>query len=283
MQLLGNFQACLMTNYLTYNTIRGRETLEGTYISSNSKLGKDCGSGSVYLEKVVPFVKMIPKNIAGQNNKLIIKNNKKIEQPENKPVPINKLVLQNNPPTNTKNNIVSNIKKSVAPLNSTSLEKTNKDNIPKATKEDAPIAKVNTTNANIIEQPITKIKEEHTVPPNNNSNSISNSIINGNTNDNAKSTNRSQILPYVLIGRENKLVSKITVTSPHISFDLYDNGTIDNDSIMVYDNKIQNLHTVFIYFFDIFTSKCLIAMQSVLVLMNMEIKSHTVLHAKNVS
>ena len=241
MQLLGNFQACLMTNYLTYNTIRGRETLEGTYISSNSKLGKDCGSGIVYLEKVVPFVKMIPKNIAGQNNKLITKNNKKIEQPENKPAPINKLVLQNNPPTNTKNNIVSNIKKSVAPLNSTSLEKTNKDNIPKATKEDAPISKVNTTNANIIEQPITKIKEENTVPPNNNNNNNSNSIINGNTNDNAKSTNRSQILPYVLIGRENKLVSKITVTSPHISFDLYDNGTIDNDSIMIYDNKIQIL------------------------------------------
>jgi len=239
MQLLGNFQACLMTNYLTYNTIRGRETLEGTYISSNSKLGKDCGSGSVYLEKVVPFVKMIPKNVAGQNNKSITKNNKKIEQPENKTAPINKLVLQNNPPTNIKNNIVSNIKKTVAPLNSTSLQKTNKDNIPKATKEDSPNSIVNTTNANIIEQPITKIKEENTVPPNNNSNS--NSITNSNANDNAKSTNRNQILPYVLVGRENKLVSKITVNSSHISFDLYDNGTIDNDSIMVYDNKIQIL------------------------------------------
>ena len=244
-QLLGNFQACLMTNYLTYNTIRGRETLEGTYISSNSKLGKDCGSGIVYLEKAVPFVKMLPKNVAGQNNKLITKNNKKIEQPENKTAPINKLVLQNTTPASTKNNIVSNIKETVVPSNSTSLQKKNRDNTSKSSKEAPPISLDNSTNVNLIEQSISKTKEENTVPTNSNSNSNSNSIstINSNSNsiDNAKSTNRSQILPYVLIGRENKLVSKITVTSPHISFDLYDNGTIDNDSIMIYDNKIQIL------------------------------------------
>ena len=236
-QLLGNFQACLMTNYLTYNTIRGRETLEGTYISSNSKLGKDCGSGIVYLEKAVPFVKMLPKNVAGQNNKLITKNNKKIEQPENKTAPINKLVLQNTTPASTKNNIVSNIKETVVPSNSTSLQKKNRDNTSKSSKEAPPISLDNSTNVNLIEQSISKTKEENTVLTN--SNSIS--TINSNSIDNAKSTNRSQILPYVLIGRENKLVSKITVTSPHISFDLYDNGTIDNDSIMIYDNKIQIL------------------------------------------
>jgi hypothetical protein len=244
-QLLGNFQACLMTNYLTYNTIRGRETLEGTYISSNSKLGKDCGSGIVYLEKAVPFVKMLPKNVAGQNNKLITKNNKKIEQPENKTAPINKLVLQNTTPASTKNNIVSNIKETVVPSNSTSLQKKNRDNTSKSSKEAPPISLDNSTNVNLIEQSISKTKEENTVLTNSNSNSIStinsNSNSNSNSIDNAKSTNRSQILPYVLIGRENKLVSKITVTSPHISFDLYDNGTIDNDSIMIYDNKIQIL------------------------------------------
>jgi hypothetical protein len=238
-QLLGNFQACLMTNYLTYNTIRGRETLEGTYISSNSKLGKDCGSGIVYLEKAVPFVKMLPKNVAGQNNKLITKNNKKIEQPENKTAPINKLVLQNTTPASTKNNIVSNIKETVVPSNSTSLQKKNRDNTSKSSKEAPPISLDNSTNVNLIEQSISKTKEENTVLTN--SNSISTINSNSNSIDNAKSTNRSQILPYVLIGRENKLVSKITVTSPHISFDLYDNGTIDNDSIMIYDNKIQIL------------------------------------------
>ncbi len=196
MKLLGNFQACLMTNYLTYNTIRGRETLEGTYISSNSKLGKDCGSGIVYLEKEIPFVKLFPKNIAGQNKKLITANTKKI----------------------------------VTTSNSTSIQntKTNQDNAPKEAKELSPITSVSTlTTTNLIEQPKAEAKEDNTILPN--------------KSDNSNPTNRNQILPYVLVGRENKLVSKITVNSPHISFDLYDNGTIDNDSIMVYDNKVQIL------------------------------------------
>jgi hypothetical protein len=40
------------------------------------------------------------------------------------------------------------------------------------------------------------------------------------------------------VGRENKLVKQVIVNSPSISIDLYDNGTIDNDSIMIFDNKI---------------------------------------------
>lgn len=44
-------------------------------------------------------------------------------------------------------------------------------------------------------------------------------------------------LPWVLVGRENKLVRKIITNSKNISVDLFDNGTIDNDTIIVYDNK----------------------------------------------
>jgi hypothetical protein len=47
-----------------------------------------------------------------------------------------------------------------------------------------------------------------------------------------------QILPWVLVGRENKLVKQVIVNSSTISIDLYDNGTIDNDTIMIFDNKI---------------------------------------------
>ncbi|MEI6151927.1 MAG: hypothetical protein WCQ10_05315, partial [Chitinophagia bacterium] len=47
-----------------------------------------------------------------------------------------------------------------------------------------------------------------------------------------------QILPWVLVGRENKLVKQVIVNSPSISIDLYDNGTIDNDTIMIFDNKV---------------------------------------------
>jgi hypothetical protein len=45
-------------------------------------------------------------------------------------------------------------------------------------------------------------------------------------------------LPWVLVGRENKLVKQVIINSPSISIDLYDNGTIDNDTIMIFDNKV---------------------------------------------
>jgi hypothetical protein len=44
-------------------------------------------------------------------------------------------------------------------------------------------------------------------------------------------------LPWVLVGRENKLVKKIITNSKMVSIDLFDNGTIDNDTIIVFDNK----------------------------------------------
>ena len=45
------------------------------------------------------------------------------------------------------------------------------------------------------------------------------------------------IIPWVLISRENNFVKKIITHNKTFSFDLYDNGTIDNDSITIYDNK----------------------------------------------
>jgi hypothetical protein len=59
------------------------------------------------------------------------------------------------------------------------------------------------------------------------------------TSPNTSATKSSgQILPWVLVGRENKLVKQVTVNSSSISIDLYDNGTIDNDTIMIFDNKV---------------------------------------------
>lgn len=50
-------------------------------------------------------------------------------------------------------------------------------------------------------------------------------------------TNDLQVTPWLLVSRENKLVKKIITHNKAISIDLYDNGTIDNDTINVYDNK----------------------------------------------
>jgi len=74
-----------------------------------------------------------------------------------------------------------------------------------------------------------------------------NNIINSPTNNQAPakpiiakqvSLNHEHILiPWVLMSRENYLVKKIITNSKTISFDVFDNGTIDNDTITIYNNK----------------------------------------------
>lgn len=49
--IVGDMQACLMMNFLTFTNNRGRGILQGTYISNNEKGTRDCGGGKVYLEK----------------------------------------------------------------------------------------------------------------------------------------------------------------------------------------------------------------------------------------
>jgi len=239
MRLSGNFQACLMSSYLTYNTIRGRETLEGTYISSNSKKGKDCGSGTIYLEKEIPLAQLfalqskkqrpITTNTRNKTNELVV-NNKlattKLSETKSLGTKINLGQVGN--PISPNNKIASN--KNLA-LNQNSIVAKNEiKEDPKITKEDSKTS--NTPKVNVlIEQP-----KNLSNPTNEESNSSA-----ANT-ENTKASNRGKILPYVLVGRENKLVNKINVSSAHISFDMYDNGTIDNDSIMVFDNKVQILN-----------------------------------------
>lgn len=100
------------------------------------------------------------------------------------------------------------------------------------------IPKTNTTqnnNQNIVLQKldIKTTKEEEQAPE---------EIKNETTSIDDKSNNlpqdkNLQPVPWVLVVRENKLVKKITTPSKEFTIDLYDNGTIDNDTINVYDNK----------------------------------------------
>ena len=46
-----------------------------------------------------------------------------------------------------------------------------------------------------------------------------------------------QPIPKVLVERENNLVKTITTSEENIQIELYDNGTIDNDTITVYHNN----------------------------------------------
>ncbi len=223
-----NYTPCLMNNFLIYKNIRGHEIIEGTYTSYNKKTGKDCGGGKIYLEKDVPIQKLIAsekaakqkitKEKAVKNNALpakIIAETKTVNT-VNPPV---KISIQK--PSIASNTITANPNK---PNNKTVIVKNNTVANTKASPEN-----INTA---IQNAQINSIKDEPVMEE-----SILNEPEDIETEIRIRQGNGFQTVPWALVARENKLAKKITTSSKKFSIDLYDNGTIDNDTIIVYDNK----------------------------------------------
>ena len=220
-KLVGNFEACLMTNFLTYRLVRGYEILEGSYTATNEFSGRDCGGGKVYLEKEGPIVKEFTAKTADSKTatKIIVK--------ENKTTPAKQTAIAKKELIQTNNSKLTN---STKPSTTTKLNSTTKSNATKASASQTP--SIQNTSIQTATAPTSAVNalQENTKAASINETSAS---------QNTSATKSSgQILPWVLVGRENKLVKQVTVNSSSISIDLYDNGTIDNDTIMIFDNKV---------------------------------------------
>lgn len=115
--------------------------------------------------------------------------------------------------------------------------------IPPIVESKKSIAKLSTTNVNSTKtianstKPIIKVQSNPIAETDTDEVIVEN--ITEPTKQNAQHSSQNQPinLPWVLVGRENKLVKKIITNSKKISIDLFDNGTIDNDTVIVYDNK----------------------------------------------
>jgi hypothetical protein len=188
-----------MSNFLTYKIVDGHEILEGNYMSSLVDGKQNCGSGKVFLEKV-------PSLFSFKNNKEGTKTNK---------VEIKKTDTQ-------KTKLV--ISQNMQAKNKRSKTFLDKPNSPNATKNIS-----NSTTKLIASNTTTETASNDVI--------VENESIANNTNTQNTIRNQPINLPWVLVGRENKLVKKIITNSKNISIDLFDNGTIDNDTIIVFDNK----------------------------------------------
>ena len=266
--IVGDMQACLMMNFLTFTNNRGRGILQGTYISNNEKGTRDCGGGKVYLEK-----EGLIKKIANSVVKTVAKNantkNAKTPIPSTSANKTTTAVVSKIPSTIVKSkesssNIISKpIANSVANNAGNTIPKTNTStqlkspaptsiNSPVTVKKDgATITSLTPLNNNTVlaNTPVAKVadpvvinistatKDSDSRKPNNDAKSES---LTGNNNP---GNNNDETLPWVLLGRENKLIKRLTTSSKKITLDLYDNGTIDNDTIIIYDNNkvIANL------------------------------------------
>jgi hypothetical protein len=199
-KIANSLEACLMSNFLTYKNINGHEILEGSYMSTVVGGQRNCGSGKVFLEKVPSLLSLNnPKveNTDTQKKKLAIAQKTIIKD---NPVPSKSIKI-------SAQNTASNVSISTNKL-PPSVDKKNTQYV---------------VNSMIDTATDEVIVEKETIPINTDAqNSIRNQPIN---------------LPWVLVGRENKLVKKIITNSKMVSIDLFDNGTIDNDTIIVFDNK----------------------------------------------
>ncbi len=210
-KMADQLQACLMTNFLTYKVIDGHEILEGTYMSTSLNGKRNCGSGKIFLEKNETLLSF-KKNNTGKKVKDEIQSTK-IDTQISKSIPSNKLIVSTT---------IKPINKSTSATKTTPINNSNKiaANLNIITEKQIDKAQSN---------PTTEIDTDEVIVEN--ANNITNTAAQNSIN------NQPINLPWVLVGRENKLVKKIITNSKNISLDLFDNGTIDNDTIIVYDNK----------------------------------------------
>ncbi|WP_205511336.1 hypothetical protein [Longitalea arenae] len=203
-RMAGGSDACVMTLNLKYSKEGDEEFLEGTYTSFNTRDSTNCGRGTVFLRKVTtsdfyeePF--------------LVKRQKEKEKAAETKITP-------KKPDTTSR----------------TAIVKTTPKTTPKATPKTTPPATtkkpVTTTTPKPDNKAVTKAPE---TKPN-----VKIVPVDSAKKADVKVPALANIpTPKVLASRENELVKTITTNSNEVEVNIYDNGTVDNDTISVYVDK----------------------------------------------
>ncbi len=242
-------EPCLMTCYLEYSKIGKLEVLQGTFSSVNEKTKVDCGSGKVYLERVKesdfelePFLlkkrpestarrtPIIPPPTTQQSKKVTVPNNNKTQKDNTTKAPVK---ITTTKPATPKTNTTTKV---VPPA----TNKTNSSKTPvkqnTATAQNKPAAKTN----NATKKQDTKTTT--TPPPPVASAWKPDATVSAKKTDTPivkweKPPATQGPIPKVLLERENNLVKTIYTNEKAITVEIFDNGTIDNDTISLYHNN----------------------------------------------
>lgn len=216
-------EPCLMTCYLDYSKIGKLEVLEGTFISINVKDKGDCGSGKVYLERVTT---------SDFKKEDFLDKKKSADSTKNKK-PVN--TLSRKPSTAVTSNNKDNLLLKAAPQKSTTPPQRKpaitapnpKVSAAKKQSEKQGVHNPSQKADPVVTQPAGRIPEE----------AVNSQKRNAGETRQTEGTSRKIQIPRVLAERENNLVRTITTSEEDIEINLYDNGTIDNDTISVYHNN----------------------------------------------
>ena len=216
--------ACTMTCYMQYVRLGDDEFLQGTYTSNSTRDSTDCGSGTIFLHKVVnsdfhkePFLEK--KEEENATKKAMPKPDtaasKKASPSKAPPVAS---VKKNNPPARP-----VTTPKTAAPVAKTTSKP------PGTAPKTAGIKSSTSTTTKTQEKNLTKKDlEQHQIVTINK--------------DSVQSIDKKMIpvpVPAELSGRANELVKTITVNTRDVQLYIYDDGVVDNDTVSVYfDNKL---------------------------------------------
>lgn len=203
--------ACIMKLMFNYEKSGKEEFLEGTYTSKfekdgyGAKKGEDCGSGKVYLRRVVssdfyvePFLRKInPKGPVYDNVAPVKKDTTQLK-------PNTVKTVQNPPKVKTQ------------PVTTKPVVK----------KQTLTVQQKNNTKPPVISKPVVKAPVD--------------SVKKISVPEEQKTLPKAMVkAPAVLTNRENLLMKSLIVNSPEVTVKLYDNGEVDGDTISVYlDNKL---------------------------------------------
>lgn len=205
-----------MTYFLHYSKIGDAEFLEGTFTSMNMRDSTRGSDGVVFLHKVPisdfykePFVEKKEKEIA---------ENKKSEK-------------SSDPKIKKDNPVASSAKPNVTPkkpvIKKDTTSSATASTIKKKTKPPAVRKPVehNPLQNDIARETIKPMKIDSIKPD--------------------RKMTAPVIIPKVLSSRQNQLVKTITVNTNEIELDIYDDGTIDNDTVSVFlDKKMVISHAM---------------------------------------
>lgn len=213
--------ACIMTCYLQYSKSGDEEFLEGTYSSTNTTDSTDCGRGTVFLRRVItsdfykePFLVRREKE----------KEAPVVKKPSTTPNKTNPTKVTPAPPT-TKTTTRPATTTAKKPSTTTSAPAAKKP----ATTPSATVKKPVTKTSPPASKPVVKTPMPVETKPN--------TVKVVPIDSTQKIDKKTVVTPKVLLTRENELVKTIATGAGEITINLYDNGSIDNDTVSVYLDK----------------------------------------------
>ncbi|MEO6915809.1 MAG: hypothetical protein ABI151_09315 [Chitinophagaceae bacterium] len=231
--------ACVQTFFMQYAKNGNVETLEGKYTSFRQDDSSICDRGTVSLVRVT--------NSDFYKEPFLAKREAEKKTQGAAKAPETATARKTGPPTTS-----AKPKTPVRPvpkdLTKKSSPKAKVSEVPKVTVKPKPSPPV-ATNSHAHSKTTTSAhsKNENTPPVTRiESKPITESAITALPNKDSSKTNLSitkrvpaLAIPKVLTSRENELIQTLVVKSPNVLINIYDNGTIDHDTVSVYlDNKL---------------------------------------------